>query len=81
MPCLQYSLTEKGIDSIEEGLDCITQILYYGYKDRPISPEMWKFLPQLMYICIGNEEAEAGEGYEFLYQVCIALKNFVSRDP
>ena len=34
-----------------------------------------------MYLCIGNDDAEAGDGYEFLYQVIITLKNYVSRDP
>lgn len=44
-PCLFQSLTVHGIDSIEEGLDCISLILYYGYKDRCISHEMWKLYP------------------------------------
>jgi len=31
-PCLLHSLTADGLDSIEEGIDCITLILYHGYK-------------------------------------------------
>ena len=36
-PCLLHSLTADGLDSIEEGIDCITLILYHSYKNRPLS--------------------------------------------
>ena len=45
-PCLLHSLTADGLDSIEEGIDCITLIAYHGYKDKGmISNEMWKLYP------------------------------------
>jgi len=44
-PCLLHSLTADGLDSIEEGIECITMIVYYGYKEKPISPTMWKLFP------------------------------------
>ena len=31
-PCLEHSLTRNGIESLEEGVDCITLILYNGYR-------------------------------------------------
>jgi hypothetical protein len=36
-PVLLHSVSIDGLDSIEEGLDCITMLIYYGYKNRPIS--------------------------------------------
>lgn len=52
-PCLLHSLTADGLDSIEEGVDCITLILYHGYKkpaagaqgQAGISEAMWKLFP------------------------------------
>ena len=59
-----HSVSIDGLDSIEEGLDCITMMMYYGYKNRPISAEMWRIFPQLMYICVGSGEGseEGGAG-------------------
>jgi len=43
---------------------------------------MWKIFPQLLYVCAGGEDnKEGGFGLEFVSQVTIALKNFISRDP
>jgi len=44
-PVLLHSLTVDGLDAIEEGIDCITILLHYGYKDTPISQNMWKLFP------------------------------------
>lgn len=80
-PVLLHSLTVDGLDSIEEGIDCITILLHYCYKDRPISPRMWMLYPQLLYVCAGSEgEKSGGFGLEYVNQVIVALKNFVSRD-
>ena len=37
MPCIEHSLTEAGMDRVEESLDCIIQFVYHGYKYKPIS--------------------------------------------
>jgi len=29
-PILMHSLTPEGLDAIEDGIDCITMLLYYG---------------------------------------------------
>lgn len=80
-PCLLHSLTADGLDSIEEGVDCISMFLYYGYKDKPISAEMWKLFPQLLYVCAGNDgDMEGGFGFEYVNQIVIALKNYFARD-
>ena len=35
-----------------------------------------------MYVCAGpDDEPCGGEGYEFVSAICIALKNYVARDP
>lgn len=81
-PCLLHSLTPDGLDSIEEGIDCITLILYYGYKDRPLSKEMWKLYPQLLYVCAGQDgDEDGGFGFEYVSQIIVALKNYIARDP
>ena len=80
-PCLLHSLTADGLDSIEEGVDCISMFLYYGYKDKPLSAEMWKLFPQLLYVCAGNDgDTEGGFGFEYVNQIVIALKNYFARD-
>ena len=64
---LLHSLTIDGLDAIEEGIDCITIILYHGYKTRPISPALWKLYPQLLYVCAGSEkEKSGGFGIEYV---------------
>ena len=81
-PCLFHSLTVQGQDSIEEGIECITIILYYGYRDKPISQEMWKLFPWLLFMCAGSDgDEEAGFGFAYINQIAIAIKNFISRDP
>ena len=81
-PCLLHSLTADGLDSIEEGIDCITLILYHGYKNRPISSEMWRLYPQLLFVCAGADgDTEGGFGFEYVAQIVTALKNYIARDP
>ena len=80
--CLMHSLTEEGIGSIDEGIDCIIKILYYGYKDMPISDHLWELFKQLLYITVGNSlDQNAAFGFEYLNQISVAIKNFISRDP
>ena len=82
-PCLLHSLTAEGLDSIEEGIDCIVMLCYHGYKNgKTLSPRMWKLYPQLLYVCAGDESSQQeGYGFEFVNQICLAMKNYVSRDP
>ena len=91
-PCLLHSLTADGLDSIEEGIDCITLILYHGYQ-RPkagaqvaapqgVSTEMWTLYPQLLYVCAGADgDEDGGFGFEYVTPIVIALKNYISQDP
>ena len=44
-PCLLHALTADGLDSIEEGVDCITMLVHHGYKDKALSPNMWRLYP------------------------------------
>ena len=81
-PCLLHSLTADGLDSIEEGIECIIMLVYYGYKDKPVSEEMWKLFPQLLYVCAGDDgDMDGGFGFEYISQIVIAIKNYISRDP
>lgn len=81
-PCLLHSLTSDGLDSIEEGIECIIMLVYYGYKNKPISAEMWRLFPQLLYVCAGDDgDMDGGFGFEYITQITVALKNYISRDP
>ena len=81
-PVLLHSLTVDGLDAIEEGIDCITIIIYHAYKNNSISPSMWKLFPQLLYVCAGSEEnKDGGFGLEYVNAIVVALKNYISRDP
>jgi len=77
-----HSLTADGLDSIEEGIDCITLFLYHGYKERPVSQDLWKLYPQLLFVCAGGDgDVEGGFGFEYVSQIVVALKNFIAKDP
>ena len=81
-PVLLHSLTVDGLDAIEEGIDCLTIILCNGYKKSQVSANLWKLYPQLLYVCAGTEgETEGGFGLEYVNQVVVTLKNYISRDP
>jgi hypothetical protein len=65
-PVLLHSLTPDGLDAIEEGIDCITLLLYHGYKSPPLSNDMWKLYPQLLYVVAGGDkENQGGFGLEY----------------
>ena len=81
-PCLLHSLTADGLDSIEEGIDCISMLIHYGYKGIPLSAQIWRLYPQLLYVCAGSDgDQDGGFGFEYVSQICVALKNYISRDP
>jgi hypothetical protein len=45
LPCIKASLTEAGICQTEEGIQCLTMILYGGYKNKTISKDLLDLLP------------------------------------
>jgi hypothetical protein len=82
-PILLHSLTPDGLDAIDEGLDCINIFIYYACdRDTRVPPELWKTLPQMLFMVGGNEnDAEGGFAFEYLGQVSICLQNFIAKDP
>ena len=65
-PILMHSLTPDGMDAIEDGLDCIALLAYYGPKGR-LSPHMWKLFPQLLFVICGEtEDGDGGFAFEYL---------------
>lgn len=80
-PCLEHSLSQDGIASLEEGIECINLFLCRGYTDRPLSKEMWALYPYLLWICAGgDDDNDGGYGFEYLNEVCEVIKNYISRD-
>ena len=81
-PVLMHSLTSDGIESLEDGLDCIALIVYHGGSQFGISKQMWELFPQLLYVIGGDhtDHQESGFGYEFLPQITVCLQNYISKD-
>jgi len=82
-PILLHSLTPDGLDCIEEGLDCINIFIYHACnRDSGVPVEIWKLLPQMLFITAGNaDDVDGGFAFEMLAQVAICLQNFIARDP
>ena len=78
-----HSLTPDGLDCIEEGLDCINIFIYYACdQENRVPVELWKLLPQMMFISGGNaDDIDGGFAFEMLGQVAICLQNFIAKDP
>jgi hypothetical protein len=38
MPIMMHTLTEEGLDSVEDGLDIINIFTYYGYSKGEVIP-------------------------------------------
>ena len=83
--CISHSLTVDGLvssDSINEGLECIGLILYYGYENQSLSDGMWQLYPQLVNVCTGRQEDWDGQFvYDYSNPISAALKNYIARDP
>jgi hypothetical protein len=45
MPLMMHGLTPEGLDAIEDAVDCITLLIYYGKSGVKITPEMWQLFP------------------------------------
>ncbi len=76
-----HGLTPDGMDAIEDALDCIALLVYYG-QSGSISASMWKLFPQLLYVICGDEsDPEGGYAFEYLAQIAVSLQNYISKDP
>lgn len=82
-PILMHSLTPEGLDAIDDGLDCINIFVYYACDNQSRVPnELWKLLPQMLYIVAGNpDDVDGGFAHEYLNAVSSCVQNFVCKDP
>ena len=78
-----HSLTPDGLDVLEDGLDCIITFIYHACdRNTRVPGELWKLLPQMMFIAAGNEgDVDGGFGFEHLSQVIAVVQNFINKDP
>jgi hypothetical protein len=78
-----HGLTPDGMDVVEDCLNCINMLIYYGTpKGSVIAPEMWSLLPQMMYIVAGrDDDLDGGFGFEFLNFAANCIQNYISKDP
>ena len=62
--CLMHSLESE--DQIKDGIYCITVLAYHGFKNKPLTDNMWKLYPEIFKSCIiedlYNEENNGGYG-------------------
>mmetsp|Transcript_39342 Transcript_39342/g.29058 ORF Transcript_39342/g.29058 Transcript_39342/m.29058 type:complete len:92 (+) Transcript_39342:1036-1311(+) len=73
LPIIMHGLTQDGMEAIDEALDSIALLLYYGPKEH-ISPQMWKLFPQLMYVICGEDnDPEGGYAFEHLAQISVSI--------
>jgi hypothetical protein len=74
-----HSLTPDGLDAIEDGVDCIAMLLYYGSQ---VGLELWKLYPQMLYIVGGNPgDVDGGFAFEYLNNVATCIQNYIAKDP
>ena len=79
-PCILFSFTPKGIEYIEDSIDCAILIVYHR---QYISEKMWKIFFHMVKIVIGEEKQdpemdEGGYGFEFLPIMLSFFQNWVS---
>ncbi len=44
--------------------------------------ELWKLLPQIMFVTGGNDDdVDGGFAFEMLGQAVICIQNFIAKDP
>jgi hypothetical protein len=72
-PMILFSLTPDGLDSIEDGLDCATILLYYKEKGE-VSEQLWSLYPSLIYLVTGKDgDPDSGYGFEFSNQIGVLM--------
>ena len=76
LPVLQYTLSSKGDDFLEEGLSLLGDLLYY--QDAATAPHMFSIFPLLLEALVGNDQAQAyaSDHIELMY---IPLANFIAK--
>lgn len=80
---MMHSLTPDGLDAIDDGLDCINIFIYYGCdRESRVPAEIWKLLPQIIYVTGGTDtDVDGGFAFEFLGQAAIIIQNMIAKDP
>lgn len=74
-----YCLTPDGIDSIEEGIECLAMLLYHG---NNIGPNLWRLFPHMLYIVAGKPgDEDGGYAFEYLNNVATCVQNYIAKDP
>ena len=77
-PILMHGLTPDGLDAIEDGLDCLTTLLYHGGN---VTPHIWRLYPQMLHICAGNPgDVDGGYAFEYLSATVTCVQNFIAKD-
>lgn len=55
-PVLENCLSDQGLECMEEGVDCISLLVYYqGGLNGHVSKPLWKLLPSLLYSVTGHD--------------------------
>ena len=77
-PVVLYTLTPDGIDTVEEGIECLTLLLYYL---PTVSEPLWSLFPHMVHVITGTpDNAEGGYGYEFLHNMLASFQNYFSKE-
>ena len=81
-PILMHGLTPDGMDSIEDGLDCIAMLIYYQDTGVKLTPAMWLLFPMMLHVVGGAEnDVDGGFAFEYLNLATVCIQNYIAKDP
>ena len=75
MPVMRLTLSDKGCEYFEEGLNIVSYLLYYG--DEGSLPHLWELYPHLLVAIMGGPVEPYG--LDHLEEVFSPLANFISK--
>ena len=72
---VHYTLSSEGMDTVEEGVEILTLLLYH---QDGISQRLWECLPPMVHSLAGTPgNPYSGYCFEFLHNMLAALQNYV----
>ena len=71
---IEITFTEAGASSIEDGITCLSELLY---NQDHVSPRMWRFFFTIIDLYVNDR----GILDEFIHQASVPLINYMQKDP
>jgi hypothetical protein len=71
---IEVTFTDAGCSSIEDGITCLSELLY---NQEQVSPRMWKFFFTIVDLYVNDR----GIIDEFMFQASVPLINYMQKNP